>query len=92
MREICVLRCDDGSSSGHQTAEEDEQHWGRIEAFVAGYGSVAQLTQEEIARLPLCLRLRRMITFLYRMAQHWDGCASAADGTFVPPVEEKTTA
>jgi Ser/Thr protein kinase RdoA (MazF antagonist) len=62
-------------------AEEDDQHWERIDAFVGGYGSVAHLTPEEIALLPLCLRLRRMITFLHRMAQHWDGQASLADGT-----------
>lgn len=60
-------------------AEEDDQHWERIEAFVGGYGSVAHLTPEEIALLPLCLRLRRMITFLHRMAQHWDGQASLDD-------------
>ncbi len=64
-------------------AEEDDQHWERIEAFVGGYGSVAHLTPEEIALLPLCLRLRRMITFLHRMAQHWDGQASLDDGTLI---------
>jgi hypothetical protein len=66
-------------------AEEDDKHWDRIEAFVAGYGEASKLTELEVSLLPLCLRLRRMITFLHRVAQHWAGHASLADGTIRAP-------
>ncbi len=69
---------------GNMSEEEPEEakavlassRWDKVKAFLCGYGRVATLTDREIQAVGLCLKLRKMISFLHRLGQFWDSSQS----------------
>jgi len=52
---------------------DDEVAWGRMEAFLAGYGSQATWSRAEVEALPLFLKLRKLTNFLHLIGRHLAG-------------------
>jgi homoserine kinase type II len=47
--------------------------WGKIEAYILGYGSAAKLTLDEVAALPLLIQLRRLDVFVHFLGRYKNG-------------------
>ncbi len=52
---------------------EEDLLWAKVEAFLAGYGSVLKLTPDEINALPYLVQLRRLDVFVHFLGRFWDG-------------------
>lgn len=52
---------------------EEDLLWAKVEAFLAGYGSVLKLTLDEINAIPYLVQLRRLDVFVHFLGRFWDG-------------------
>lgn len=52
---------------------EEDLLWAKVEAFLAGYGSVLKLTSDEINAIPDLIQLRRLDVFVHFLGRYWDG-------------------
>lgn len=46
--------------------------WGKIEAFLSGYGESLKLTEAEIKAVPVLIQLRSLDVFIHFLGRYWD--------------------
>jgi homoserine kinase type II len=59
-----------------EPSEEAAIIWGRIHAFLSGYGQSLKLTEAEIETVPVLIQLRSLDVFIHFLGRYWDHVSS----------------